>query len=214
MTEQPSHPYGQQQPYGQPQYGEQHYGQPQYSGQQPQYGWQPYGQEGGPAAYGRYDSGVRPGRRGGVTAAAVLGIVWGALGVLVTIGLIFIGAFFGGSVNDAENAIAGLGSYVGAAAGVLFALGLLAAAWAVVMIWGSVRALSGRSRVLLIVGASISIAATAIQFIGSLASLSDSGAGSVVVAVVLLAVSILIVVLLSNKAATQYFTASRTRLGR
>ena len=63
--------YGQQQPYGQPQYGQQPYGQPQYGqpeygqhqpygeqpyGQQeygqPQYGQQPYGQEYGQPGYG------------------------------------------------------------------------------------------------------------------------------------------------------------------
>jgi hypothetical protein len=224
MTEHQNDPYGQQ-PHGQqPQYGQQPYGQqPQYGQQpeygQPQYGQQPapYGQQYGaqnyPQNYAQYGPGVggRPDRPGGVMTAAVLGFIWGALGVLVTIGFIVGGAFFGGSANDADNAIPGLGSAFGAAAGVLFVFGLLALAWTVVMIWGSVWAVKGRSRVLLIVGGSISIATTAIYFFAAIGNASDAGAGSVILSLVLLIGSILIVVLLSNGAAAQYFGASRAQ---
>ena len=56
-------------------------------------------------------------------------------------------------------------------------LGLLALAWTIVMIWGSVRALSGRSRVLLIVGGSIAIFTTGISFFGSLGNDSTTAGG-------------------------------------
>ncbi len=53
--QQPQQPgYGQQQPYGQPQYGQQPYGQQGYGQQQPGqqgYGQQPYGQQYPPAGY-------------------------------------------------------------------------------------------------------------------------------------------------------------------
>ena len=92
--------------------------------------------------------------------AAVLGFIWGALGVLVTVFFLVIGAVAAGNADDAEDLVPGFGDFLGVAAGVFLTMGALALAWTVVMFWGSAWALSGRSRVLLIVGGSIAIAFT------------------------------------------------------
>src|SRR5205823_5970355 len=63
-------------PWQVPSYGQPPYGQPQY-GQSP-YGYEQYGQP----PFGQ----VQPARPGTVITAAVLGLVFGALGVLVTVG--------------------------------------------------------------------------------------------------------------------------------
>src|SRR3569833_1402131 len=106
MTEQ-NNPYGQSQPSGQPPsfskepYGQQPtYGQPQPYGQQPQYSPAPYGQQqptqyGQQPPYGEPRPGSRPARPGGVVTAAGFGPIWGALGVLATFGIIFVGAVAG-----------------------------------------------------------------------------------------------------------------------
>ena len=78
------------------------------------------------------------------------------------------------------------------------------------MILGSVWALSGRSRVLLIVMGSISIATTGFSFFGSLGN-NSSNAGGIVVALIFFAMSIAIVVLLARPDAAQFFAASRMR---
>ena len=57
----------------------------------------------------------------------------------------------------------------------------LALVWTVVMIWGSIWALTGRSRVLLLVGGSIALAFTLIGFLGNLTDGGNSGAGGVAV---------------------------------
>src|SRR5690348_12726154 len=225
MTD-PNNPYGQQQPSGQqPSYGQQPYGQPPSYGQQPsygqpqQYGQQPqyspapygaqqpapYGQQAG--GYGQPMPGSRPARPGGVVTAAVFGFIWGALGVLATIGFIFVGAVAGGASSNTD--IPGLSTIAGAAAGIFIVFGLLALAWTVVMIWGSTWALTGRSRVLLIVGGSISIATTGIAFFSSLGNTDQNGAGSIILLLVLFIISILIVVLLCTKSAAAFFAASR-----
>jgi hypothetical protein len=211
MTEHPNDPYGQQ-PYGQQPYGQQpEYGQqPQY-GQPPQYGYgqqpAPYGQ-GYPQGYAQYGPGVggRPDRPGGVTTAAVLGLVWGALGVIASVYLLVIGAEASNLSDDLPD---GFSDVAGTAAGVLIAFGLLALAWTVVMIWGSVWALTGRNRVLLIVGGSISIAFSALVLIGGIGDASDDGPGALLVGLVMVVISVLIVVLVSNQVGTRYFGASR-----
>ncbi len=204
-------PYGQAygRPHGQT-YPEQSYGQqPQQShGQQPQ----PYGQAYPQQAYGGY--GAATGRPGGVVTAAVLGFIWGALGVLVTVGFLIGGAVFGGSSDEADEALPGLGGAFGAAAGIMLFFGALALAWTVVMIWGSVWALTGRSRVLLLVGGSIAIACTGLMFVGGIASVQDEGGGGVVLGLIGLVVSILIVVLLSTAQAAAFFAAGRARTHR
>jgi hypothetical protein len=210
MTEQPNDPYGQPQPYGQPSYGQQpQYPAAPYGQQQPM----PYGPSGTPQPYGPY-SGGRPAKPGGVVTAAVFGFIFGALGVLSTIGLIAGGAvgasFFNALAGDTEGSRAGARFFTG----VFVALGLLALAWTVLMIWGSVNALIGRSRVLLIIGGSIAIATTALYFFVALANISDAGAGPVIFGLIFVVVSILIVVLVANRAASQFFAAHRALRGR
>jgi hypothetical protein len=211
-------PYGQQ-PYGQPAQQPQPYGEPQSYGQAQPYGQavpygqpQPYGQAYPPQAYGQYGqyagTAARP---GGVVTAAVLGFIWGALGVLVTGSFLIGAAVAAGNADEAEDALPGFGDVLGAAAGVLFFFGVLALAWTVVTIWGSVWALTGRSRVLLIVGGSIAIAGTGLLFLGGIGSVEDEGGGGLVLGLIGLVVSILIVVLLSNRQAAAWFAAERAR---
>lgn len=212
--------------YGQPGYGPPGYGQPGYG--PPSYGQQgfgqqypaPYGQP-GPAGYGQPYPAVGgygqvpgqvdvPPRPGGVTTAAVFGFVFGAIGVLATLGLVIVGALASGAASHADQSLPGLGTLAGAAAGVLFFVGVLALIWTVLVILGSVWALSGRSRVLLIVMGSISIATTGISFFGSLGN-SNSTAAGIVLALVFFAMSIAIVVLLARSSAAQFFAAHRMR---
>lgn len=212
--DQPS--YGQQPSYGdQSSYGQQPaYGQAAY-GQQPQYAAAPYGQQPAYGGYGQPVPGGRPARPGGVVASSVFGFIFGALGVLVTILFFFGAAAAGGASSQLDDEIPGFGDLASAAAGVFVVFGILALAWTVLMIWGSVWALTGRSRVLQIVAGSISIAVTGIMFLGGVSNASDNGgAGGVVLGLVLLVVAILIVVLVSNRAAGQFFAANRALRGR
>lgn len=191
--------------YGQP------YGQSAY--QAAPYGQQPVApQYGQPPAYGQYGTTAKPKKPGGVITAAVFGFIWGALGAVVTIVLITGGAFLGGASGSADSALPGLGAVAGAAAGVFIAMGVLALIWTVVMFWGSAWAVTGRSRVMLIVGGSIAIATTGFAFFGSLGG--DSNAGGIIAALVLFVVSILIVVLLSVRSAGQYYAGCRAARGR
>ncbi len=209
---QPTEPrYGEPQ-YGQPQYGQGQYDQtpypPQQYGQAPypqQYGQPGYGQYGAPQQYGQYGPG--PARPGHVVAAAVLGFVYGAFGVIVTLGAIFLGAVAGGLDDDAP---AGFDEFADAAAGIAIVLGLLALAWTALLIWGSVWALTGRSRVLLLVGGSIALFFTGLGFLGSLGSTTG---GDIVVNLLLFLGALAIVVLLSLPASAQFFAAHRARRG-
>jgi hypothetical protein len=205
--------YGQQQ-YGQPQqYGQQQYGQPQQYEQQ-QYGQpQQYGQaypQGYDQGYGQYGTSATPSRPGHVITAAVLGFIFGALGVLGSLVLI-IGGAAASNLNDDE--LPGLGTLGDAVGGVLIVVGLLILAWTVVMIWGSVWALSGRSRVLLLVGGSIGLAFTLLGFLGSLGD-DTAGGGNVVLNLLFLLGALAIVVLLSLKPSADFFAAHRARRGR
>ena len=85
---------------------------------------------------------------------------------------------------------------------------MLALAWTIVMIWGSVWALTGRTRVMLLVGGSIALALTAFSFFGTLADLDSNTTSSVVWALVLLLVSLAVVVLLSLPAAGRWFAGA------
>ena len=93
---QPS-PYGPGQPPGQPGLGQQ-YGPPGYP---PQYGqpggYGPYAPQG---QYGQYGQTAVPARPTPVVVAAVLGFVFGAFGVLVSLGLLLGGAVFGAVFDD------------------------------------------------------------------------------------------------------------------
>ncbi|MGY1833595.1 hypothetical protein ACI79P_00610 [Blastococcus sp. SYSU DS0510] len=206
--------YGQQPQYGQPQFGQQPqygqggYGQDQY-GQQPQYAQpgypQQYGAPGYPQQYG--DPGV-PAKPGGVITAAVLGLVYGAIGLLVTFFLLIIGAAASGAGGGLDEEIPGFGAMTGAVGGALIVFGVLALGWTVLMVWGSIWALTGRSRVLLLVGGSIALTFTTIGLLGSLV---DGTAGDVVVNLLFFLAALAIVVLLSLKPAGQFFAAHRYR---
>jgi hypothetical protein len=207
-------PYGQPaQPYGQPEYGQPAYGQSyqtpgaygdQYGQQQPAYGQQ-YGQ---PPAYGQYASG-QPAKPGTVVTAAVLGFVFGALGVIFTLLTIAAGSAASsifGSLSDNRDVATGIFAFV-------LLLAVLTAVWTVVTIWGSVWALTGRSRVLLIVGGSIAIAFTLFAFLASLGDTS-SGTGGILWSLLLLVAAVAMVVLLSVKQSANFFAAHRARRGR
>jgi hypothetical protein len=199
-------PYGQQ-PYGQPQYGQQQYGQPSPYGQQYDTGQQ-YGQQYG---YGQYGQSAVPAKPGGVITAAVLGFVYGAFGVLASLLLIVGGAAFSGGAAGIEEEIPGLGPAAGFVSGVLIVIGVLILAWTVLMIWGSVWALTGRSRVLLLVGGSIALAFLLFGLLGNLADSSTAGAGGVFWSLLFVLGALAIVVLLSVRSAAGFFAAHRAR---
>jgi hypothetical protein len=230
-------PPGQQQPqYGQPQYGQQPYGQQPYGqqqygqqqpyagpapygdqyGQQPAYGQQPgypqqYGQ--GPAqGYGQYGTTATATKPPHVITAAVLGFVFGAFGVLASLAGLVGGAVASGAAGSANDEIPGLGAIAGALGGALIVVGILALVWTVVMIWGSVWALTGRSRVMLLVGGSLAVALTLIGFLGSLGD-ETTGGGGIVFNLLLLLAALAIVVLLSLKPSADFFAAKRAQRG-
>ena len=210
-------------PHGQPAYGQPQYGQPAY-GQSP-YGGQ-YGQPayGAPAGYGQYGWSAAPSRPGQVVLAAILGFVFGAFGVLATLG-VFLGGVavvgMAGALQTGDDPLAGLGGDAAAGVGLaVIAVGLICLAWTVLMIWGAVWALTGRSRVLLLVGGSI---AAVVTFLGVVTSLTDTttdyGTASeyafgIVLSLVFFLASLAIVVPLSRRPATQFFAAHRARRGR
>ncbi|SFE71805.1 hypothetical protein [Blastococcus tunisiensis] len=211
-------PYGQPGQYGTPApYGQPAYGQPGH--EQPPYGQQQYGQQqypgaygqqyGQPPAYGQYGSG-QPAKPASVVTAAVLGFVFGALGVVVTL-LTFVAgtataSIFGDLAED-DDLTTGLFA--------IFALiGVLMAVWTVLVIWGSVWALTGRSRVLLLVGGSIALAFTLLGFLGSVGDAGNSGAGGVFWSLLLLGAALAIVILLARKPSADFFAAHRARRGR
>ena len=201
-------PYGQPQqygqpPYGQPQYGQPPYGQPQYG--QPGYGESPYGTE-------------QPARPGTVITAAVLGLVYAALGLLVTVGLFAGGAVIDDLIDAIEESDPSVDTGQAASTiddirAVLVVIGVLALAWTVLMAWGAVLALRGRTRVPLIVGSSIAVAATGPVFLAGLAgqSSAEGDLGGVLVLFLLLAGSIAMLVLLCLRSAGQFFAAHRHR---
>jgi hypothetical protein len=230
--------YGEQQQYGDQQYGQQPYGQPQDPAQQygqpapygqaaygqpQQYGQpygqaQPYGQQYDPAqqygqqaGYGQYGPSGVPAKPGGVVTAAVLGFIFGALGLLASLVLIIGGAFASGFSGTANEQIPGLGSIAGAVGGVLIVFGVVFLAWTVVMIWGSVWALTGRSRVMLLVGGSIALAFTLFGFLANLGGSNNGGAGGIIWSLLFLLGALAIVVLLAMKPAADFFNAHRAR---
>jgi hypothetical protein len=222
--------YGQPQ-YGQPPYGQTPYGQPSYG--QPAYGGQ-YGQPayGAPATYGQYGYSASPARPPHVIVPAILGFVFAAFGVLSTLGVFVGGAAVVGMADAFDSGAFDTGSGdpfggdlpgdAAAGIGVVFVvIGLIALAWTVLMIWGSVWALTGRSRVLLLVGGSIAVLVT---LIGVLATILDSatadsvsGSESAIGTVITLAffvAALAIVVPLCLQPAAQFFAAHRARRGR
>ena len=191
-----------QPPYGQPQYGQPPYGQPPYG--QPPYGQPQYGQYG---QYGHYGQTAVPAKPASVVVAAVLGFIFGAFGVIATIALIFLGAAATGVGSSADTRFPGLGTLGGAVGGALIAIGLIALIWTVVLIWGSVWALTGRTRVMLLVAGSIALFFSAIGFLSSLSG-STSG-GSVVSSLLFFLATLAIVVLLSLRSSGSFYAAHR-----
>jgi hypothetical protein len=228
---QPADPFAKEQ-YGQPQYGEPQHGEPQYG--QPQYGQQQYGQQGAPApygeqygqpqqygqpggypqqygqGYGQYGTSATPSKPPHVITAAVLGFIFGAFGVLISLVSIVGGAVASGAAGNAEEEIPGLGAIAGAVGGVLIVFGIVTLAWTVVMIWGSVWALSGRSRVMLLVGGSIALALTLFGFLGSFGD-DTTGGGGIVFNLLLVVAALAIVVLLCLKPSADFFAAKRAQ---
>jgi hypothetical protein len=145
-----------------------------------------------------------------VIVAAVLGFIFGALGVLASLVLFIGGAFATGASNQLDQEIPGLSGFSGAIGGALIVIGLLALAWTVVIIWGSVWALSGRSRVMLLVAGSIALAFTLIGFFSSVGDSNTTG-GGIFFNLLFLVASAAIVVLLCLKPAADFFAANRAR---
>jgi hypothetical protein len=199
--------YGQDpgtQPYPQPApYGQQQYGQPAAYGQTAPYGQNApaYGQV-SPQPYAQPGADRRP---GGVLTAAILGLVFGAFGTVISVFAIVVGAVATGASGNRD--VPGLGSVFGAIGGAILVVGLLALAWTVVMIWGSVWALTGRSRVMLLVGGSIALAFTLAGLIGNLADSSSS----IVWSLLFFLAALAIVILLSLKNAGAFFAARRAQ---
>lgn len=230
---QPAPQYGQQPGYGAggqsgyPQYGQPQYGQPggygQYApqGQYGQYGQGQYGQYG---EYGPYGQSPVPARPTPVVVASVLGFVFGALGALMSLAFLLGGALLGTVLEDvvasdptlADVDAGEIGEVTDVALAFAIGAGIAALVWTVLMIWGSVRALTGRSRVLLLVGGGIAVAVTALFLFSILTGLStgDVGGGEVLFALVPFLGAVAIVVLLCLRPAAQFYAAHRARRAR
>ena len=140
----------------------------------------------------------------------MLGFIFGAFGVLLSLVSIVGGAVASGAAGDADEEIPGFGAIAGAVGGVLIAFGVIALIWTVVMIWGSVWALSGRSRVMLLVGGAIALVLTLFGFLGSLGD-DTTGGGGVVFNLLLVLAALAIVVLLCLKPSADFFAAKRAQ---
>ncbi|WP_222193913.1 hypothetical protein [Modestobacter italicus] len=203
--------YGQGQ-YGQAAYAQGQYGQPQYG--QGQYVPSPYEQQ-----PGQLSGHERPARPGTVITAAVLALLHAALGLLVTVGLFAGGALIDDLADVLESDPSldtGTTAEVDDVRAVLVVIALLALAWTVVMVWGAVLALRGRSRVLLLVGSSIAVACTGLVLLFGLIGIAlepqQSGdVGSVVLLVALFAAAVAMLVLLCLRSSGQFFAAHRRR---
>ncbi len=227
---QPAPQYGQQPWYGAggqsgyPQYGQPQYGQPggygQYAPQGPygQYSQGPYG------PYGPYGPSPVPERPTPVVVASVLGFVFGALGALTALAFLLGGALLGTVLEDviasdptlADVDAGEIGEVTDVALAFAIGAGIAALVWTVLMIWGSVRALTGRSRVLLLVGGGIAVAMTALLLVSILAGLStgEVGGGGVLFALVPFLGAVAVVVLLCLRPAAQFYAAHRARRSR
>lgn len=197
MSEQdpgPTHtPYGQPNPSGQQPYGQSPYGQqPQYG--QPPYGQQPYGQQG----YGAVDPDRRPTT---VTVAAWITIVFSGLTAALfgVIALIFVVArddFVAGFDREMESSVGTTDVNIDAdsLAGVIVAVFLVFAVWALIAIVLAVFVLrrSNVARILLVISSSVT----------ALLSLIGIGSG---VSVVPLVAAVAVIVLLFVGGAGDWF---------
>ena len=152
--------------------------------------------------------------------AAVLGLLQGVLGLLVALLFVLGGTYaddFIDAVQDADPTLEGtLGSSeVTSFRVVLVLFGLLALAWAVVMVWGSFLALRGRSRVLLMVGGWISVAVTGLFLLfGGIAAATEpdgGGLGGTLFLLVVFLVAVAVPVLLLLRPSADHFAAHRRR---
>jgi uncharacterized membrane protein len=165
-------------PGGQPGYGapgrQQPYGQPPPYGQQPHGPAQPYGQPaphggfGGPSPYGA-PAGRRPGT---VTAAAVIGIAWGAIGAFFSL-LVMLAAF-------------GLG------AGLIGLLLLLSLAAYIALLVGGIQTLQGRSPKLLLVTSYVLVALGLLSFLLSLFQDGGNAASGIIGLLITAAIAVLL----------------------
>jgi hypothetical protein len=151
----------------------------------------------------------------------VLGFVYGAFGLLAAVSTLAFGAVVDDLVGMLEDSDESIGTVdataVDAARAGLVVVGLIALAWTVVMVWGAVLAIRGRSRVLLVVGGSVAIAGTAflllVSIIGAADPATEDAAAAVVLSVLLFLGAVAIVVLLCLRTAAQFFAAHRARRG-
>ena len=154
----PGQPYGQQPPYGQP---------------------QPSGGFGGPSPYGGGPAGPRPGV---VTAAAIVGIVWGGLGTLF--GIIGLGLAF------QLSALLGL-------------IVLLSTALSIGLLVGGIQTLQGRSPKLLLLISYVAIGINVLSLIVSLVSEGGSAANGVLGFIL----PVVVVALLRQPQARQWYAS-------
>lgn len=152
-------------------------------------------------------------RPGTVTAAAVLGFVLGAGGVIGSLFMLMGGISAMGMSENELTGFPGLSGVAGVVGGILVGLSVLAIAWTVLIILGGVHALWGRSRVPLIVAGSISIAFGLLSLFGGVGDRGGDSAGGILLGLVTLTAAIAIVVLLSTAPTTAYFRGHRARRG-
>ncbi len=144
-----------------------------------------------------------------MVTAAVLGFIFGALGLIFTL-LTFVA---GSATASIFGDLSGDDDVTNGLVAIFIVLAVLIGLWTTATIWGSVWALTGRSRVLLLVTGSIALAFTLLGFVASLADSGSSGAGGIIWSLLLLAGALAIVVLLSRRPAADFFAAHRARRG-
>ncbi|WP_346619720.1 hypothetical protein [Blastococcus montanus] len=157
-------------------------------GQQPGqgYGQGPGGYPAAPAGYGQAPQSQRPGQ---VTAAGVIGLVWGGLGALLGL----LGLVGASMVDDLGIEITGID----------ILLGILGIAVSIAMVVGGVRVLQGKSPTLLLYAAYATVALWLLGVISLLVQgfeFSPAGILSLVIAG-------LIVFLLRQESSKQYFAS-------
>lgn len=202
-------------PYGQPN-GWQSYTAPSYStqptaaqdgaGYAQQYG-QGYGY-GQPYGYAPQTAAATP-RPGSVVAAGVLGFLWAALGFILTLYLLTKGSQANDYASTGNQFFPGLGDVISGFAGYLFAMAFYGLLWTVLMIWGGIWAIGGRSRVGLMVGGSVAIGDTGFLCFLVLANPSVTPSGYLLVVIAAFAISIFIVAALCTRSAAEFFAAQR-----
>jgi hypothetical protein len=152
-----------------------------------------------------------PSAPGTVIAAAVLGFLVGAFGVLGTLLVVLFGPVLFELAANGDDTDDQTAARIGAGLTLLF--GVLMLAWTVSLLWGAMRALRGSGRVPLLVAGSIGLAGTLLGALDVVTSRYVDPVALVFMLVFLLA-SLAIVVLLCLPASTQFFTTHRARRAR